>query len=714
MEMTNLKFLYILIIFVIGSMLLTCVSASDLNNTDIQVNGSENNNIELDTPGSFSELQDDINNLSSGDIYNVEKDYYYHDGEKIDYIGISIYKDNITINGNNHIIDGKNKLVLFSVFGKNVKIFNLTLINGNYSDKSIYKIGTFSYKSCRSPILWLGNDGILSNCVFMGNSALNIGGAISWKGNNGEIKNSLFINNTARIIGGAIYIAGSNNKISNCMFLNSTSKIGGDAIYVDRNHKNLSISIFGEEDSIMYGNVANINVDYLDYIYETYFGGEKINLIPVVYSTLVSKEPCVSLFDGFTCYGEYINKEFFLTLTKNFSNGLVYQSRYNVHDVGDISNVFLNLVQEKYQIDIYLTKKITVNNLDDYEYARTVKGDSMFSTVKDIIAYATDVYMNEKFKNSVTKQLEVDFAPGLIINSKKTWKIDDKCFDIVNIRGHGATIKTESGNRDEHIWVKIKNFAIFSASDLTIQGFNNAVENFGGLCIFNNVHFDGNHLDYWIERDWGAAILNGGQCICNNCTFTDNNAQKGGAIFTQGSLTLNNCSFSGNKAKDEGNDVLNADKGEVYINGEKIKGSSGCVEYVKSMESGFKFLFGFGGLVFSVFLGTIAGLATLNPLVGIAAGAGLGLFVGSMCAAIIVTNTYDINVDRLKTCLVIMSGCSLAGAFGGALGTSIAISTQAAAASEGAVVETVANAVPETIGERELFNAMWQALHYPC
>ena len=712
MEMTNLKFLYILIIFVIGSMLLTCVSASDLNNTDIQVNGSENNNIELDTPGSFSELQDDINNLSSGDIYNVEKDYYYHDGEKIDYIGISIYKDNITINGNNHIIDGKNKLVLFSVFGKNVKIFNLTLINGNYSDNSIYKIGTFSYKSCRSPILWLGNDGILSNCVFMGNSALNIGGAISWKGNNGEIKNSLFINNTAGIIGGAIYIEGSNNKISNCMFLNSTSKIGGDAIYVDRNHNNFSISIFGEEDSIMYGNILNIDVNYLDYIYEAYFAGEKINLIPVIYSAMVSKEPCVSLYDGITCYGEYINKEFILTLTKNFGKGLFYQNCYNVQDVGDISEVFLNLVQEKYKIDIYITKKIAVYNLDDYEYARTIKEDSIFS-FKNLITYISDVLINKKFINSVMRQLEVDFAPGLIIDSKKTWKIDDKGFDVVNIRGHGATIKTKSGNRDEHVWVKIKNFAIFSASDLTIEGFNNAVENFGGLCIFNNVHFNANHLDYWIERDWGAAILNGGQCICNNCTFTNNSAQKGGAIFTQGSLTLNNCTFSGNKAKDEGNDVLNADKGEVFINGEKIKGSSGCVKYVKSIESGLSFLTGFCGLVFSVFLGTIAGLTTLNPLVGVAAGAGAGLLVGSMCAAIIVTNTYDINVNRLKTCLVIMGGCSLAGAFGGGLGTYLSISSAAAAANEGAIVENAANIVPEVIGERELFNAMWQALHYP-
>ena len=45
-------------------------------------------------------------------------------------------------------------------------------------------------------------------------------------------------------------------------------------------------------------------------------------------------------------------------------------------------------------------------------------------------------------------------------------------------------------------------------------------------------------MDYWFDRDWGAAILNTGVCICNKCYFGQNYAKNGGAIFNQGYLVL--------------------------------------------------------------------------------------------------------------------------------------------------------------------------------
>ena len=53
----------------------------------------------------------------------------------------------------------------------------------------------------------------------------------------------------------------------------------------------------------------------------------------------------------------------------------------------------------------------------------------------------------------------------------------------------------------------------------------------GGDCLFNDVNFHHNRIDYRIDRDWGAAILNTGNVICINCHFSDNYAKNGGAIF---------------------------------------------------------------------------------------------------------------------------------------------------------------------------------------
>ena len=112
-----------------------------------------------------------------------------------------------------------------------------------------------------------------------------------------------------------------------------------------------------------------------------------------------------------------------------------------------------------------------------------------------------------------------------------------------------------------------------------------AIVNYG-LCTFKDVVFNENLMDYKLDRDWGSVILNAGYCICTNCSFNNNYASNGGAIFTQGQLSLKNCTFSQNIGYQLGNDVLNADKGIVLVNGSKIglmdEETSGVVTYTES------------------------------------------------------------------------------------------------------------------------------------
>lgn len=680
--MTDLKFyLYLLLIILLGFMLLSGVNAGDADNTVAIDKSNDNLCVPVNNSndmGSFDDLYSDISNLRPGDTYNIDKDYYYDESSLVPTkYGIIVNINNVVINGNGHIIDGGNKSILFSVYANDVKFFNLTFINSCYNPK-VFEYDYYEVQEDYSPINWQGDNGEITNCIFKGNYAKTNGGAISWNGDNGVISNTLFVNNSAGVAGGAIHIMGSDNKICNCMFLDSTSLISGDAIYVDRNHKNCTISsIFDNKNLIADGSISNIDMDYLNYIYESSFAGEKINLIPLLYSAIMSTEDYVRLNDDTIFYAEHLAKNFILTLIKDFGDGFIYERGYHFFNVENVSDVFKMMIDENYKNDFTLTKRVIVYTQSDYENARKTTSDCIFS-LKGYEKVNEDCEsISQKSVNDAMLQLEVVFNSALIIDSDKTWNPYVMGFDVVNIIGCGSTIQTSSGDRDENKWVTINGPCIFSASNLTIQGYNTAVENLAGSCIFNFVRFNDNHMDYWFERDWGAAILNGCSCVCNNCTFTNNKCGNGGAIFNQGELTLNNCTFKNNYAYHNGNDVLNADEGKVFVDNAQVIGSKGCVEYIESFPGFANMMMGILGMSISFFLGFVAGVATANPFLGFAIGAGMGAVMGAVFSGIIITNNYDINLNRLKTCVVLMAGCSLAGGLGGAIG---GIMAQSAAA----------------------------------
>ena len=244
-----------LFIFVIVLTLISMPSicASDFENSTVENDHrtfTENLSLDENRPGTFEELNNDIAHLFPGDVYNVDRDYVFESGCNGPQIvfgdhGIDISADNVTINGNGHLIDGNHMTNLFKVTGNNVKIFNLTFVNSKYSsiefpviskNENGNELSTLIVRKTEdlSPVCWTGDDGLISGCIFSYNEALN-GGAIKWSGNNGIINNSLFLNNIARGVAGAIYITGINNSVCNAFVINSTSQLTGEAIYLDRN-----------------------------------------------------------------------------------------------------------------------------------------------------------------------------------------------------------------------------------------------------------------------------------------------------------------------------------------------------------------------------------------------------------------------------------------------------------------------------------------------
>ena len=177
---------------------LFCISAIDVDNVtfnkelnndniDIPVNASYESIQKGNALGDFDELNDNIQNLSSGDAYNIDKNYSFNGEINSSKQYIIIDKDNITINGNGHTIDGQHLSGLFKITANNIKIYNLTFIGFefhgliiksptvNVKDPEIG--GYYTYTENYSPIEWMGDNGVISDCTFHENSAIN-GGAL--------------------------------------------------------------------------------------------------------------------------------------------------------------------------------------------------------------------------------------------------------------------------------------------------------------------------------------------------------------------------------------------------------------------------------------------------------------------------------------------------------------------------------------------------------
>jgi len=287
----SILFLFILIVSI------GFVSAEDVNQTNIDDLQSPDTDLVSDTDyKSYTDLNNTIHN--SGNTVNLTSDYEFKDGDKY-YIKIDISEnDTLTINGNNHIINGNNKAGLFECVKGSIFINNLTIINcgktainiincevttnnvifenntnnedniggaiytyksnyNSYNDKfidnyasegsSIYSVNSKLYFNNslfknKKPIHWSIIKGIDSgisvlNSLFT-NTTSRYATAI-YNTYTTYIINTKFINLFANATAGAIGVKGANlTYIQNCEFINVSSAKNGGAIYADVNGEN--------------------------------------------------------------------------------------------------------------------------------------------------------------------------------------------------------------------------------------------------------------------------------------------------------------------------------------------------------------------------------------------------------------------------------------------------------------------------------------------
>lgn len=168
--------------------------------------------------------------------------------------------------------------------------YNAPCINPNsnhYNDQSYDKYyNKHEFKildeSGESALRWYGNNGVLSGCTFIGNTAFN-GGAVSWFGNNGLITDCIFLNNTAHGVGGAIYINGINNTFSRLKFVNSYSSLVNESVFLDHDNENCTITdcLPNTCHDVIDARLFNLSVNNLHPFKDTIVK-KKINLIPLI------------------------------------------------------------------------------------------------------------------------------------------------------------------------------------------------------------------------------------------------------------------------------------------------------------------------------------------------------------------------------------------------------------------------------------------------
>ena len=180
------------------------ISVSEVDNSNVVNSQLQSNDVK-----NFDDLKSDIDAKSNNSVLDLDCDYKYNGTSNFD--GITINKNNFTIDGHGHTIDanaGSNSVKIFAVSGNNITLKNLILINANFKDK-----GAVIYNSA-------GLFFHVSNCTFINNTAKSYGGVIYNSAENFAVSNSSFINNTASR-GGVIYNSGANFTVSNSSFTNN-------------------------------------------------------------------------------------------------------------------------------------------------------------------------------------------------------------------------------------------------------------------------------------------------------------------------------------------------------------------------------------------------------------------------------------------------------------------------------------------------------------
>lgn len=219
----------LIVMALIFLMSLGAVNAADLNKTDVVDAGDL-------SPKSFNDLNETIYGNMQSDVVvcDLDSDYEFIEESDGDFVkGIAVIGDT-TINGNNHVIDCKNKAIAFNVKESILYVNDLTFKNANPLVISVEMGKCF-----------------LNNVTFMADNETNSKDKVFIVVSDGP--NSIFLNETYTVL-----------DIVNCSFYSTISHYAD--IYASSAIVNIKDSVFDGGEVTYRGNIvadyeAQLNVD---------------------------------------------------------------------------------------------------------------------------------------------------------------------------------------------------------------------------------------------------------------------------------------------------------------------------------------------------------------------------------------------------------------------------------------------------------------------
>lgn len=465
----------------------------------------------------FTTLDDKIHSNLNNNILYLDSNFLLNKRElKFFEGGIDLDIDNLTIDGNNKIIDANNLSRIFNVIGKEITLRNIIFRNGSLkNDFDEHTNGGGAIRVVKDSKL------NLENCKFIDNTSDSDGGAIL---NSGILESvtSQYENNESEYYGGVIYNRNSFTT-KNDVFNSNSSYIGG-AIY---NNETLII-----EDNIK----LNANDNPLNEIYNVnslFINFDSEELINKIFNTgFINNKPKKD-FKSFS----YLNEE--------IQNNQEIELEYNI--VFDLEE------DNHFKDGIDINRNLIINgnghSIDGNNIAALFRINDANVVLKNITFKRMRAYGNSIIENNSSLTLEnckfncnkCELTNNLIKNNESLKIVNSKFYN--NIAKDGSLISNES------------------EMDITGSSFINNISNSRGGTISNLKKTNINNSEFRnnVSNMEGGSITNQNFAVLklDNVRFFNNMSKtRGGAIFSVGNIKLRFSTFNNNIAKGIGGAIL--------------------------------------------------------------------------------------------------------------------------------------------------------------
>ena len=531
--MKLLKITFILLFLIIS---MGIVSAQDC------ANGTVNADIlQTDDIGSFSDLKNDINTTNA--TLEITKDYINGNCSN----GIRIEKDNITINGNGHALDGNNKAIFYNA-ATNTTLNNLIFMNAQYeSGSAVYNSG----------LLILNNVTFINNSAGAGAAIMNFGSVI--------LNGCTFINNSANM--GAAISNGGSVILNDCTFINNTAGSGG-VIY------NMGVMDF--DGAVFINNAAQFGsaicndgaVDLVDGVFinnsaehsGTVYNGGLLDLVNGVFINNSAQQGGAIINAGSV---DLVNGVFINNSAQY--GGAIY----------DISNISCKNSKFMDNAALFGSAVYTIDALERVSFDACRFESKCFGKYGLVVIYYSNLLIN----NSLFTNSSAEYAPAIFIWSGSAITINNTHFiDLKAAQTAGAVaaygyerisvenswfINTTSAKNGGAVFIDKNNGQLTEGSvNIYNSSFINASSNYGGAYVqlSNNLTLSNSEfVDCRSNYDGGAIYLSDVSAEIRNSSFVSNRNGEhddyptyGGAIYcdygnlsVHGSRFINNSAFTG-------------------------------------------------------------------------------------------------------------------------------------------------------------------------